>query len=355
MLAVPSPAGNQQRPWRDMAFTFQVRVRYPVEAGRIVLRTDADWGRNVEAREISDDATSYDFALSSTHPYVYFKPLLLRNGGTRWSVGQNYLVVSHAEGREEVFPTFYEDAKCSACELRELQSPELGVTHAYRVFYPPGYDENPLECYPVLYMQDGQNLFFPMEAFQGSHWRVGETLSLLTDMNAIRRVIVVGIYPNNRMDDYTMPGYEAYGRFLVETLKPAVDGEFRTLTDAAHTAVMGSSLGGVVSFYLAWQWPHVFGMAGCMSSTFGWRDDLRERVTAEPARDVRLYIDSGWPGDNYEVTRDMHARLCERAYRTGDNLLYFAFPEALHNERSWAMRSHIPYQFFFRRRPIAAQ
>ncbi len=45
----------------------------------------------------------------------------------------------------------------------------------------------------------------------------------------------------------------------------------------------------------------------------------------------------------------MHARLCERAYRPGDNLLYFAFPEALHNEQSWAMRSHIPYQFFFGR------
>ena len=69
-----------------------------------------------------------------------------------------------------------------------------------------------------------------------------------------------------------------YGRFLVETLKPLIDAKYRTLTGPADTAVMGSSLGGVVSFYLGWQGPDMFGKVACLSSTFGYRDDLIERV-----------------------------------------------------------------------------
>ncbi len=233
------------------------------------------------------------------------------------------------------------------CELRELSAPTGGAAYRYRIFYPPGYEENPLRRYPVLYMQDGQNLFFPDEAFGGEHWRVRETPEILDAMNVIGRVIVVGVYPNDRQRDYTAPGSEEYGRFLVGALKPQIDSSCRTLRDPEHTGVMGSSLGGVVSFYLAWQWPEVFGLAACMSSTFGWRDDLRERVLAEPKRDAKIYLDTGWPGDNYEVTRDMRSLLVSRGYREGVDLLYLAFPEALHNERYWAMRSHIPFQFFF--------
>src|SRR5260370_23055939 len=101
---------------------------------------------------------------------------------------------------------------------------------------------------------------------------------MLDKMNAIEEVIVVGIHPNERMQEYTLPGYEDYGRFLVEKLKPLIDGKYRTLTGPMDTAVMGSSLGGVVSFYLGWQWPDVFGKVACLSSMFAFRDDLLERV-----------------------------------------------------------------------------
>jgi len=113
---------------------------------------------------------------------------------------------------------------------------------------------------------------------------------------------------------------------------------------------MGSSLGGVVSFYLAWQHPEVFGMAASLSSTFGWRDDLKDRVAEEPRRNVRFYLDSGWPQDNYEATRDMRALLVRKGYREGRDLFYLGFPEALHNEAHWAMRCHVPFQFFFGKR-----
>jgi predicted alpha/beta superfamily hydrolase len=324
----------------------RIRVHYPVVSGRIVLRTDLDWEENVEPVEATP--LKLDFEVATDAPFLYFKPVLLEEGKpARWAMGENYLAVSSQKKPREIYPHFESDNRCSACDLRELASPH--GSYDYRVFYPPGYHENALKRYPVLYMQDGQNLFFPDEAFQGRHWRIAETLSLLDSMNLVDKVIVVGVYPNARENDYTRPGYEPYGRFLADALKPEIDRSFRTLPGPTTTAVMGSSLGGVVSFYLAWQYPGIFGMAACLSSTFGWRDDLKERVHEEPRPDLKLYIDSGWPRDNYEANRDMRALLLGRGFREGDDLLYLGFPEALHNEEHWAMRCHIPFQFLFGR------
>jgi predicted alpha/beta superfamily hydrolase len=138
---------------------------------------------------------------------------------------------------------------------------------------------------------------------------------------------------------------------LVKTLKPLIDTKYRTLVGPADTAVMGSSLGGVVSFYLGWQRPDVFGKVASLSSTFGYRDDLIERVATESKRNLRIYLDSGWPGDNYEATRSMRDCLIWKGYRPGSELFYLAFPEARHDENAWATRSPIPFQFLFGKVP----
>lgn len=325
----------------------KIRVNYPAGGDTLDLHTEPSWTTRLPAVRQSADGSCFEFELPSDRPYRYFKPVLTRGGETLWSVGENYLAYASASGPIDVYPYFKPDETCSACELQELTDETSGRRHALRVFYPPGYHENTLTRYPVLYMQDGQNLFFQDEAFQGRHWKIAETLGLLDTMNAAARVIVVGIYPTQREHDYTLPGYEAYGRFVVDCVKPYIDAKYRTLPDASHTAVMGSSLGGVVSFYLAWQYPEVFGKAACMSSTFGYRDDLLERVRQETGKPVHFYIDSGWPRDNYEVTREMRLRLRQCGYVDGVDLTYFAFPEALHDEAHWAMRTHIPVQLFF--------
>lgn len=330
----------------------QVRVHYPAGADRtLALRTDQDWESDIDPASSDEARSVFGFDVRSTRRYTYFKPVLRERGETLWAQGENLLAIDGEPGGSiDVYPHFLGDNSCSVCTRHEVPSSLLEQTHAVRVFLPPGYAENTLERYPVIYMQDGQNLFFPEESFGGRHWRIRETLQRLDAMNLTRRVIVVGIQPRDRMLEYTAPGYETYGRFLALELKPWVDATYRTLSDARHTSVMGSSLGGVVSFYLAWQWPGSFGAAACLSSTFGWRDDLLERVSVEPRRDVRLYLDSGWPEDNYERTRAMRAALLDRGYEEGRDLLYFAFPEARHDETHWAMRAHIPFQFFHSRR-----
>ena len=323
-------------------------VRYPLERGRLALRADVDWERDIDPDSADSVAGRFEFRLEADRPFVYFKPVVHDATGMHWARGENSLCLADDPASAEIHPFFFEEEGCAECTIAERRSRETGDDgYRFRVFLPPGYHENTLAKYPVVYMQDGQNLFFPGESFGGAHWRVRETLQALDSMSLIRKTIVVGVYPRDRMDDYTRPGYEAYGRFLVRDLKPWIDATYRTLRGPHETAVMGSSLGGVVSFYLAWEHPEVFGMAGCLSSTFGWRDDLMERVAAEPRRPVRFYLDSGWPGDNYEVTRGMRDRLAARGWTPGEDLFHLAYPEARHDERAWAGRLHVPFQYFY--------
>lgn len=325
-----------------------IRVFYPNPEGRVVLRTDLDWDRDVEAARVEDGGSRWEFTVDADQPYFYFKPVIRAGDQLRWSVGSNYLAVTTAQGPRDLYPHFSGGTQGDITHPLEVPG---GGGRRVRVYQPPGYDENTLKRYPVLYMHDGTNLFFPDESFLGDTWEVDETMDLLDTMNVIDKSIVVGVYARDRMNEYTRPGYEEYGRFLVQSLKPFIDGGFRTLGDPAHTAVMGSSLGGVVSFYLGWQYPEVFGNAACLSSTFGYRDDLYARVRGEDRRDVRFYLDSGWPEDNFENTVGMRDLMIQRGYRPGLDLQYYAFPHAEHTERDWAARSHIPFQFFFGKTP----
>jgi len=90
-------------------------------------------------------------------------------------------------------------------------------------------------------------------------------------------------------------GTKAYARSIVEEITPRVDAKIRTCTSPRETGVLGSSLGGVVSFYMAWQYPAVFGFGACMSSTFAHKNDLIDRVLSEPKRESRFYVDADGP------------------------------------------------------------
>ena len=324
--------------------TLHVHVRYPLGAGRLVLRTEADWARDIDPIEEGPEGAR--FRLRLERPTVALKPCWIGPEGLFWSVGDNYVLTAN-DPDPEIWPYFHDDPRGDVSPLLFVEG--LGRAHAVRVYVPPGYGENTLRRYPVLYMQDGRNLFFPEEAFGGQEWRVDETMDRLDQMNVARKVIVVGVAPADRMRDYTATGFVDYGRYLSGVLKPWIDSHFRTRAGAEDTVVCGSSLGGVVSLHLAWSHPEAFGGAACLSSTFGYRDDLFERIAREPRPPVRIYLDSGWPRDNYDATNAMRDLLMSRGFRLGDDLLAFSFPEGTHREGSWADRLHVPFQFFFGR------
>ena len=330
-----------------MARTVSVSVRYPLEEGEMVLRTDADWSADVSPALVDRDGGEFRFEIESDAPFFYFKPFVRRGDDVFEARGSEYLALVDSEREHRVHPYFFSDPGGKTTDPVDVISPSTPDPHRIRVYLPASYEENTLRRYPTLYMHDGHNLFFPQEAFAGDTWEVKPTLELLDDLNITEEVIVVGVWPADRMHEYTQAGYADYGRFLAFELKPLMDRKYRTRPEPAHTAIMGSSLGGVVSLFCAWEYPDVFGMAACLSSTFTWDDDLRERISREPRRDIRIYLDSGGKGDNFEVTKAMSELLQRRGYAYGRDMMYLAFPHLAHGERDWALRAHIPFQYFF--------
>jgi predicted alpha/beta superfamily hydrolase len=321
-----------------------LRVCYPAGRGEIVLRTEQDWERDIAPVSVTDDGQTSTFRLQADQPFLYFKPCLIASGERHWSVGSNMLLLMAEEDVRVVYPYFLSPEQGQFSPLIEFPSRILGRTHQLRVYVPPGYHENTLTTYPVAFMQDGQNLFFPDEAFLGNEWQVDETSRTLRSMRAVEDLIIVGVHSGDRMTEYTSPGYEAFARSLAEEIVPASQQRLRIGEHRRFRSVWGSSLGGVVSFYTVWQHAEVFGAAVCMSSTFSHRDNLIDRVLTEPPREVAFYLDSGWPGDNYEVTMAMAMALVSRGWRYGLNLLHLCFPLAEHDEAAWGMRLHLPMQ-----------
>lgn len=153
-----------------------------------------------------------------------------------------------------------------------IEAPQLNTSKKIWVYLPKDYTTNSKKKYPVIYMQDGQNLFDAKTSYVGE-WNVDETLDSIS-----AQVIVIGIEHGNekRMEELTPFKNEKYGGgnadnyldFIVNTLKPYVDKNYRTKTNANNTCLWGSSLGGLVSFYGALKYPEVFGKVGCFSPSF---------------------------------------------------------------------------------------
>lgn len=153
--------------------------------------------------------------------------------------------------------------------------PQLNRMRRIWVYLPDGYSSSE-EKYPVLYMQDGQNLFDNSTSFAGE-WRVDETADSLI-VNGSKKVIIIGIDNGgkNRISEYTPFPNSEYGggqgneyiNFIVNTLKPFIDNKYRTLGDRDNTSIMGSSLGGLISYYGIMKYKKVFSKAVVMSPSF---------------------------------------------------------------------------------------
>src|SRR5688572_5360828 len=232
------------------------------------------------------------------------------------------------------------------------------------VFLPPGYDAAPEQRYPVLYLHDGQNLFDPDLAFRtGEHWRVGETATALIEAGRIAPLIIAGIANTGqrRLHEYT-PTHDrrrgggeadAYGRLIVEELKPFIDGRYRTLPDAASTGMGGSSLGGLVSLYLGLKYPDVFSRLAVMSPSVWWdrRAILRTVREARPKPRLRIWLDMGTREGAYHVdnARLLKAGLLKAGWIEDDDLHYEEVSGGTHSESAWAARFGRVLEWLFSR------
>jgi predicted alpha/beta superfamily hydrolase len=196
-------------------------------------------------------------------------------------------------------------------------------------------------------MQDGQNLFDRATSF-GEEWEVDRTLNE-TSRDGIE-AIVVGI-PNSgdaRLDEYSpFDDRRGGGRgdlyldFLIDTVKPIVDADFRTLTERKSTGIAGSSMGGLISLYAFFRRPETFGFAGVMSPAlwFGNRA-IFEFVESAPRPEGRIYLDVGTREGAVELVDVARLRdlLRRKGYRTGRDFLCVVEKGAGHHERAWGGR-----------------
>lgn len=220
-----------------------------------------------------------------------------------------------------------------------------------RIYLPRGYAENTLKRYPVLYMQDGENVFAPGGNF-GS-WDTDLIATRETSQGRMREVIIVALDsmpgPANRTREYLPPedneggqGFgDVYANFLVHDVKTKIDAEFRTLPDRPNTLTAGSSSGGLITTYLGWS-TNVFGKIGSFSPAYLISPNFNARIASEPKQALRIYTDMGTEGEteaslvaDYWVVLDY---LLRDGYVQHRDLLSWFACGATHNEAAWSAR-----------------
>ncbi len=257
---------------------------------------------------------------------------------------------------------------------KDVRSAFLGPTRHVEIWLPPGYDATSTARYPVLYMHDGQNLFDPRLSYGGVDWGVDETIVKLVAAKAIPPIIVVAVWNSaERFKEYSpWQGGPDYARFLIEELIPRVNREFRTRTGPGNTMVGGSSMGGLLSFYLVSHHPEIFGACACMSSHFPLSEAVLARnlpgfkASSPPdtvpyiTRDIeagltvphgtRYWFDYGTMGldSEYGPTHEMvRGWLLEQGLVEGRDFVVRRYDGANHNEASWRARLEDPVKFLF--------
>jgi predicted alpha/beta superfamily hydrolase len=192
-----------------------------------------------------------------------------------------------------------------------IEVPQLKTTRVIWVYLPINYATT-TKKYPVIYMHDGQNLFDAKTSYAGE-WNIDETLDSIK-----AQVIVIGIENgrDKRIEELTPFKNEKYGGgnadayldFIVTTLKPKIDATYRTKSNAHNTCIMGSSLGGLASFYAAIKYPNIFGKVGCFSPSFWFgRNEMKNLLANTKNFNTKVYFLCGDNEGDSDVIPDLNA------------------------------------------------
>jgi predicted alpha/beta superfamily hydrolase len=237
--------------------------------------------------------------------------------------------------------------------------PQLNRTRRIWVYLPPNYNADTTKRYPVMYLQDGQNLFDKATSFSGE-WEVDETLNNLAGKGD-RGCIVVGIDNGGaaRINEYSPWKNTRYGggegafyaKFIVETLKPYIDKTFRTRPDRLNTAIGGSSMGGVIAAYTAAEYQQVFSKALIFSPAFWFSDSCYYHMAAMGKRfPMRYYLMAGQLEDNGTVVHDlykMEKMFIGIGYQAKKDYIIVPHTDGQHAEWFWAREFGAGYQWLF--------
>jgi enterochelin esterase-like enzyme len=232
------------------------------------------------------------------------------------------------------------------------------------VYVPPGYDERPERNYPVLYLQDGQNLFDGRTSFiPGRTWRVREQADAAIEAGEVEPLVIVGIYNagDRRLAEYTyerdwqLGGGEAdeYGLMLTREVMPWIASQYRVRAERENTGVGGSSLGGLVSLFLGLRHAELIGKLAVLSPSVWWNHKsilgyLNERAPQVWER-PRVWLDVG-DKEGHRALSDaeqLNRRLKANGWRPGETLHFERVHGGTHDETSWARRVRPMLRFLY--------
>ncbi|MBK7406925.1 MAG: alpha/beta hydrolase [Saprospirales bacterium] len=227
----------------------------------------------------------------------------------------------------------------------QFEIPQLIKTRRIAALLPHDYHETD-KCYPVLYLQDGQNLFDDFAPF--GNWAVDKKLAVMAE-KGIADIIIISIdhAAEERVAEFT-PSYQTrlgvgdgkkYTRFLADTLKPFVDQHFRTLTDRTHTGIGGSSMGGLISIYAGLMYPEVYGRLMVFSPSLWVAPNIPDfGLPFDDPLPAKIYIYAGGKEGSSMIPNINRYR--NALERKGMNMSHIDFrtsidPEGTHSEEHW--------------------
>ena len=244
----------------------------------------------------------------------------------------------------------------------EIPSRYLRVTREVQVWTPPGYESDPGRRYPVLYLHDGQNLFFPENAFAGQIWNAASIAEDLVNAGEVEPFLIAGLAhgAERRIDEYTPSRDRRRARgglasrhlsFLFEEVMPAVAGHFRVDESRERTALGGSSLGALISLHAMLSAPHRIGSVIAMSPSVWWdgRRVLRTIAASRIPAFPRVWTDIGTEegAEAVDGARALRDALNDRGWQPGRSLHYAEYAGAGHTESAWRARLPEALRFVF--------
>jgi predicted alpha/beta superfamily hydrolase len=245
---------------------------------------------------------------------------------------------------------------------QRLPMPGLGRERTLRLYLPPSYDSAPARRYPVIYMHDGQNLFDDATSYAGE-WGVDETLDAFARTRGFE-AIVVGIDNGegerlHELSPWTNPKYgpaqgEQYMAFVVDTVKPFIDARYRTQPGRDATAIIGSSMGGLISHYALLRYPQVFGKAAIFSPSYWYSSEVYAQTKAHPwPAGTRAYFYIGGREDEESVPdlQRMMPLLATPDHAERDVTVHIV-AENEHNERAWRAEFPLAIAWLFGLPPL---
>jgi hypothetical protein len=301
-------------------------------------------------------------------------------------------IKSFAQERSKMTAVVVENAVLASGKLmRIVRFPSKNIVpRPVDVWLPENYSAE--KKYAVLYMHDGQNLFDATTSWNQQEWMVDEVATKLMEEKITKDFIVIGVHniPKIRfLDLYPQKSFnylaeeqldsikknaikkgitldsfsgDAYLKFIVDELKPYIDKTYSVKTDKENTAIAGSSMGGLMSWYAISEYPKIFGAAACLSThwvglTPSPNNPLPAAIfkyleeNAPDSKSHKLYFDYG--NKTLDQLYPQYAPIVDKlflgkGYVIGENYKNLFFEGTDHSEKSWQQRLDIPFTFIFK-------